>query len=312
MAGGYVASPCSPFGGHGWTYLRRSARRSWSLAPVVAQRASLVRSVAHPLTRDQREELRRIGRRTWHYFDTVVTAAEHHLPPDNLQETPEIVIAPRTSPTNIGLYLLSVVAAADLGWIGRAEAVRRVGLTLGTVGSLPTFRGHLYNWYDTRELTVLTSAYVSPVDSGNLAGHLIGLSHACREWAEASDDPREQLAATAEEGLHDALSVLLEVVAEVAPDLPEETRARLDDATSRLADVSHGSEIADGVLASSRRPEPPPDGRWAPGGRLPRAPPPGLDGQCAGNGAQPSGDPRARRPAGRRPARACCRARRAG
>ena len=141
MAGGYVAPVAllAVSAAHGWTHVAAAAPLAavWSLAPVVAQRASLVRSVAHPLTRDQREELRRIGRRTWHYFDTVVTAAEHHLPPDNLQETPEPVVAPRTSPTNVGLYLLSVVAAADLGWIGRAEALRRVGLTLGTVGSLP-------------------------------------------------------------------------------------------------------------------------------------------------------------------------------
>ena len=94
MAGGYVAplALLAVSAAHGWTHLAAAAPLAavWSLAPVVAQRASLVRSVAHPLTRDQREELRRIGRRTWHYFDTVVTAAEHHLPPDNLQETPEL------------------------------------------------------------------------------------------------------------------------------------------------------------------------------------------------------------------------------
>lgn len=238
MAGGYVAPVAllAVSSVHGWTHLAVAAPLAvvWSLAPVVAQRASLVRSAAHPLTQDQREELRRIGRRTWHFFDTVVTATEHHLPPDNLQETPERVIASRTSPTNVGLYLLAVVAAADLGWIGRAEALRRVGLTLDTVGSLPTFRGHLYNWYDTRQLTVLTPAYVSTVDSGNLAGHLLALSQACHEWADASEDPREQLAATAE----------------VAPDLPDGTRRRLADAAARLADVARGSDGADEVLGA--------------------------------------------------------------
>jgi cyclic beta-1,2-glucan synthetase len=195
----------------------------------VAQRASRIRSSAHALTPAQRDQVRRVGRRTWHYFERVVTDVDHHLPPDNLQETPVPVVATRTSPTNIGLYLLSVVAAADLGWIGRADALRRVGLTLDTVTSLPTFRGHLYNWYDTRQLTVLTPPYVSTVDSGNLAGHLVALAQACREWAEPSDDPRESVAAVAEHGLRDTVAVLAEVVAEVAPELPPDLRARVLD-----------------------------------------------------------------------------------
>ena len=104
------------------------------------------------------------------------------LPPDNFQEDPAPALAHRTSPTNIGLYLLSVVSARDFGWIGTAEAVERLEATLATMSDLARFRGHFYNWYDTRDLRPLDPQYVSSVDSGNLAGHLIALANACREW----------------------------------------------------------------------------------------------------------------------------------
>ena len=104
------------------------------------------------------------------------------LPPDNFQEDPAPALAHRTSPTNLGLYLLSVVSARDFGWIGTGEAVERLEATLATMSGLARFRGHFYNWYDTRDLRPLDPRYVSSVDSGNLAGHLIALANACREW----------------------------------------------------------------------------------------------------------------------------------
>ena len=110
-----------------------------------------------------------------------MTAEDNLLPPDNFQEDPKPVLAHRTSPTNIGLYLLSVVAAHDFGWIGTHETVERLSATLDTMKRMERFRGHLFNWYDTRDLRPLDPKYVSSVDSGNLAGHLIALGNACRE-----------------------------------------------------------------------------------------------------------------------------------
>ena len=126
--------------------------------------------------------LRLTARRTWRFFETFVTPADNMLPPDNFQEDPAPVLAHRTSPTNIGLYLLSVVSARDFGWIGTVEAVERLEATLATMSGMERFRGHFYNWYDTRDLRPLDPRYVSSVDSGNLAGHLIALANACREW----------------------------------------------------------------------------------------------------------------------------------
>ena len=256
---------------HGWVHLAAATPLAalWLAAPVVAQRASRIRPDGHDLAVDERDELRRIARRTWHYFDTYVTETEHHLPPDNVQETPEPVVATRTSPTNIGLYLLAVVAAADLGWIGRCEALRRLELTLATVASLPLFRGHLYNWYDTRELTVLPPAYVSTVDSGNLAGHLVALAQACSEWAQVGNDPRTHLAAVAEAGVRDSVSVCADVLDEVAPLLPEAARAGVLDRVAELRAAvaadrgAGGADVVDGLIHDietllSRVPDPRP------------------------------------------------------
>ncbi len=157
---------------------------AWAFAPAVARFISKVR-VARPLApmSDQQERaLRLIARRTWRYFETFVTAEENFLPPDNFQETPKPAIATRTSPTNIGLYLLSTVVARDMGWIGERVALQRMKCTLQTILRMPRHRGHIHNWHDTRDLRVLDPAYVSTVDSGNLAGHLIAIAQACREW----------------------------------------------------------------------------------------------------------------------------------
>ena len=130
----------------------------------------------------QQRELRLIARRTWRFFETFVTAEDNHLPPDNFQEDPRPVVAHRTSPTNIGLYLLSIVAARDFGWCGLRDALDRIEATLGTLTRMARHRGHLYNWYDTQDLRPLEPRYVSSVDSGNLAAHLMTLAGTFREW----------------------------------------------------------------------------------------------------------------------------------
>ncbi len=156
----------------------------WIAAPAIARWTSLSPLVAGRLSVSEADAraLRLVARRTWRYFETFVTAADHMLPPDNFQEDPKPVLAHRTSPTNLGLYLLSAVSACDFGWVGRTETVERLEATLATMGSLQRFRGHFYNWYDTSDLRPLHPRYVSTVDSGNLAGHLIAVANACREW----------------------------------------------------------------------------------------------------------------------------------
>ena len=155
----------------------------WLAAPAAAYRASRT-----PRTDDLgiddagATELRGIARRTWRFFETFVTPGDNMLPPDNFQETPQPVVAHRTSPTNIGLYMLSTVAARDFGWAGTVETVERLEALFVSLKAMTRYRGHFLNWYETRSLAVLEPAYVSSVDSGNLAGHLIALANACDEW----------------------------------------------------------------------------------------------------------------------------------
>ncbi|GDX03896.1 GH36-type glycosyl hydrolase domain-containing protein [Buttiauxella sp. A111] len=124
----------------------------------------------------QKRLLRQSSREIWAFFETFATAKENWLPPDNYQEIPQPVIAHRTSPTNIGLSLMSNLTAWDFGYIPQGEMLQRITLTLDTLDKMEHFRGHLYNWYDTRTLQPLNPRYISSVDSGNMAGHLLTLS----------------------------------------------------------------------------------------------------------------------------------------
>jgi len=183
----------------------------WLIAPAVAWRISRTPPAAakSELDSGQERELRLIARRTWRFFETFVNAEENHLPPDNFQEDPRGVVAHRTSPTNIGLYLLSVVAARDFGWCGLRDALDRIESTLDTLGRMSRCRGHLYNWYDTQDLRPLEPRYVSSVDSGNLAAHLITLAGAFREWQK-----HPGVEPTAVSGLADALDLAREALRE--------------------------------------------------------------------------------------------------
>ncbi|QYD67891.1 glycosyl transferase [Paraburkholderia edwinii] len=180
----------------------------WLAAPALALWSSRSPAVAgrFAMSDEDAQGLRLIARRTWRFFETFVTPLENMLPPDNFQEDPKPVVAQRTSPTNLGLYLLSAVVARDFGWAGTVETVDRIEAAFVSMQKLPRFRGHFYNWYDTRDLRALAPVYVSSVDSGNLAGHLIALANACEEWLQAP------LASAARSGIRDNLQLAREAV----------------------------------------------------------------------------------------------------
>ncbi len=132
-----------------------------------------------------RSYLEGTARDTWRLFERIVGAGDRHLPPDNLQLTPQTLLAHRTSPTNIGLYLLAACCARRFGWIGTGDLVTRLEATLASLATLARHRGHFLNWYDTLTGAPLAPQYVSTVDSGNLSGHLLAAAEACRELANA-------------------------------------------------------------------------------------------------------------------------------
>ncbi len=204
----------------------------WLLSPVIARWISQPSPVsgAPPISAVDAQALRLIARRTWCFFETFVTAEDHMLPPDNFQEDPKPVVAHRTSPTNIGLYLLSVVAAADFGWLGMLEAVERLEATIGTMNRLERHLGHFYNWYDTSNLHPLEPEYISSVDSGNLAGHLIALWNACGEMA-----TRPLMGANWHGGVEDPLALLRGALDEFTQGPESPDRRQLTDALRDLA-----------------------------------------------------------------------------
>jgi cyclic beta-1,2-glucan synthetase len=155
---------------------------AWLSSPFVAyliSRRSIIKR--RELAGDELLMARLVARLTWRFFEKFVGPEENWLPPDNYQEDPVPVVAHRTSPTNIGLLLLATVAAHDLGYVGALELTEREELTFATLAKLQKFHGHFFNWYDTRTLEPLNPQYISTVDSGNLAGHLIALKQFCIE-----------------------------------------------------------------------------------------------------------------------------------
>ncbi|MRS12645.1 MAG: hypothetical protein EG823_06200 [Actinobacteria bacterium] len=206
----------------------------WLSAPLAAWQAS--RPAAPPesgVSADDRAAMRRLARKTWRFFQVFVTPEDHYLAPDNYQEDPKDEVAHRTSPTNMGLQLLSYVTAYDLGYLTVADLVDRVSRTLTTLTGMERFRGHFYNWYDTLTLQPLRPTYVSTVDSGNLAGHLVALRVAMTEISE-----RPLLGETTLDGIADAARLALEDLQSVrsaAGDAaPTEIRTALEEVIRRI------------------------------------------------------------------------------
>lgn len=185
----------------------------WAAAPFFAWWLSLpLKRKAADLTWEETMFLRKIARKTWAFFDRFVGAADHWLPPDNFQEHPGPVTAHRTSPTNIGLTLLANMSAWDMGFIPAGALLIRTRNTLASMARLDCHRGHFFNWYNTRTLEPLPPRYISSVDSGNLAGHLLTLR------AGLVDVPNKPIGSTqVVKGLQDTLAILLDSLALTHP-----------------------------------------------------------------------------------------------
>ena len=148
----------------------------WMMAPFIAHAISCpLPPEQNIISTEQKNYLGMLARKIWNFFEKYVTPEDNWLPPDNYQAEPVERLARRTSPTNIGLLLLSNLTAYDFGYITLLQFIERTGLTISTMQQMQRYRGHFYNWYDTGSLAPLYPRYISTVDSGNLAGHLLTL-----------------------------------------------------------------------------------------------------------------------------------------
>ncbi len=207
----------------------------WLLVPAVEWWLSRpLARVDAVLNDDEAAYLRKVARRTWSFFENLVVADENWLPPDNFQETPLAVVAHRTSPTNIGLSLLSNLTAYDLGFITTGTLLERCGGTLDTMQKMERERGHFYNWYDTQSLRPLVPVYISTVDSGNLSGHLLTLRAGLRTLP---DEPIIGMKIL--HGIDDAMSILIETAGtnESIAAFVERLHAALQNRDAKLVDI---------------------------------------------------------------------------
>jgi cyclic beta-1,2-glucan synthetase len=186
---------------------------SWFLAPETARwMGKLPTPRSERVTAEEKKALRLLARRTWGFFEAFVGPIDQWLPIDNYQDSPHEQTAHRTSPTNIGLLLVASVSAYDFGYVGPRELVLRLQRAFDSISRLQHYQGHLLNWYDTKTLQPLTPKYVSTVDSGNFAGCLLAVKHACAEVSMALVLRTEEW-----EGLSDAILLLDAVVRDAPP-----------------------------------------------------------------------------------------------
>ncbi len=154
----------------------------WFTSPYITRTISF--PVSTKKTHLEVEEiafLYKTARKIWLFFETFVNKEDNWLPPDNYQENPVERIAHRTSPTNIGVSMLANLAAYDFGYITAGKMVERTLNTFNTLDRMEKYENHLYNWYDTITLQPLYPRYISTVDSGNFAGHIITLKRGVAE-----------------------------------------------------------------------------------------------------------------------------------
>jgi cellobiose phosphorylase len=190
----------------------------WLVVPFIVHRLNLpsLELLSAKLSTNERLFLRQVARLTWRYFDDFVTEKNNWLPPDNYQESLRVEIANRTSSTNIGLYLLSILSAKHLGYIQVEEAFNRLNHTFTTLKKLKKFEGHFLNWYNIETLETLKPEYVSTVDSGNLLGCMLTVEKALLNFEEEHYFNVTQLS-----GFYDEYGLLISHLKQISSRYPQ-------------------------------------------------------------------------------------------
>lgn len=213
----------------------------WTLSPWIAHRLGRPTKIQPPvrLSESDARLVHRIARDTWRFFERFVGPETAWLPPDNVQEYPQLTIAERTSPTNIGMMLLSTLTAYDLGYLGHRQLLSRLSNPLQTLQRLEKHRGHLFNWYSTRDQRPLEPRYVSTVDSGNLVAALIAVQQTLTELPHKAHSVNRTIQA-----LSDELTALRHQLFIDKPQKPE----------GAVSELIRQFELAQTLLSSTEHP----------------------------------------------------------
>ena len=187
----------------------------WGFAPVITAWLNKSPQQTVPVwTGEEDTFLRELALKTWRYFNQFGGASHNYLIPDNVEEE-GLFEAARVSPTNFGLLLNARQAANTFGYLTVPEFIVLTERSLQTYDKLEKFRGHIFNWYDTRTLAPIAPMTISSVDSGNLAASFYTLRTGCRALLrEPLFDPRLF------RGLHDHWQLLMSL-----PGAPESLKA---------------------------------------------------------------------------------------
>ncbi len=235
----------------------------WALAPLFVRwlDGGRLKTVTQGLSGEERTYLRHLARQTWRYFDDFLGPQNNWLPPDNYQESLNTGVAPRTSPTNIGLWMLSALAARDFGYLNFDQVVDRCNATIDTLENLEKHDGHLLNWYDITTLKPLPPRYVSTVDSGNLIVSMWAFGQGCRA---ALNEP--VLTQSVLHGLSDTLAILQRESTALSPEsstriatlqtLFVQTPQTVDDLIAVLRAAGEPSYALTKILRESAAPAP--------------------------------------------------------
>ena len=223
----------------------------WTISPLVAWWLSRsLRKQPIRLSPAQYQFLGKLSRKTWRYFEEFVTPEDNWLPPDNIHQNPNVLIATRTSPTNIGMALLADLAAYDFGYCSATRFLDRTTNTFTTLSKMERHCGHFFNWYHTRTLEPLHPRYVSTVDSGNMVGNLLVLASGCRELCETSILPPRMIG-----GLQDTMNVLLETiksspVSSISTETIRQLKLRCDTLLEEPLGLTQANEVLSRLLAT--------------------------------------------------------------
>jgi cyclic beta-1,2-glucan synthetase len=228
---------------------------SWLLAPAFAEHLSqpYTPPADEQLTEEDTRQLRMLARRTWLFFEAFVGPQDHWLPPDHFQRQPEERIKHYTSPTNIGLMLISTLGAREMGYIGLLDLMLRLRFAFDSIEQLERYRGHLLNWYQTQTLDPLLPRYVSTVDSGNYAGCLIALKEGCRSLLDSPALNPEQW-----QGFIDILDIIAEILCKFEAVNASENVASVNSSLSEMRehlttaakDLPHWSASLSDIMAN--------------------------------------------------------------